>query len=186
MPLRCRAVADLATVAVDWLQAGHAVVGAEAPHGPLRGEQAREPRPCHPPAEIDSTPLVLRYTLVGVFRFAVLPLPSSPEPLLPQHFAPPAVVTAQVWLYPAEIDPTLLSPDTLTGCLRDLVVPSPSSPVALLPQHFTLPLFSSAQVWSCPPRRLRRGPESPDTGTGFRASVCEPLPTHRASCCPST
>ncbi len=75
------------------------------------------PARCHPPAEIDSTPLVLRYTLVGVFRFAVLPLPSSPEPLLPQHFAPPAVVTAQVWLYPAEIEPTLLSPDTLTGCL---------------------------------------------------------------------
>ena len=77
-----------------------------------------------------------------------MPSPSSPDALFPQHFAPPDVVTAQVWLYPAEIDAALLKPWTRTGFLRDVAVPSPSSPVALLPQHFTLPVFMSAQVWS--------------------------------------
>ena len=40
----------------------------------------------------------------GNFRVELVPLPSWPFALLPQHFAPPLVVWAQANWYPAETD----------------------------------------------------------------------------------
>ena len=66
--------------------------------------------------------------LVGageVTRDAVLPRPSRPWPLYPQHDMLPAGVRAQDEAFPSEI--TAQGPlSTRTGMLRCVVVPSPS------------------------------------------------------------
>src|SRR3989304_8907950 len=88
-------------------------------------------------------------TSTGVRRSAVVPSPSWPKVLNPQHLTPPALVTAQVC---ADPDPpstaaTLLaSPATNAGVPRLRVVPSPSCPLKLYPQHSTPPLPVSKQV----------------------------------------
>jgi hypothetical protein len=48
-----------------------------------------------------TTPLSSPLTGIGVNASSVVPLPSSPSPLSPQHFTPPAAVSAQVKLPPA-------------------------------------------------------------------------------------
>src|SRR5438093_8244302 len=52
------------------------------------------------PAEIAATPLERPVTSTGVELGVVVPSPSSPTRLFPQHLAPPAVVTAHVWRQP--------------------------------------------------------------------------------------
>src|SRR5258706_502461 len=69
-----------------------------------------------PPAEIAATPLSSPATSTGVRRCVVELSPSWPNALYPQHLAPPAVVSAQVWCPPGEIAPTPLeSPVTSAG-----------------------------------------------------------------------
>jgi len=59
----------------------------------------------------------------------VVPLPSRPEPLWPQHLTPPPLVSAQVWKLPAVIALTPLArPETSTGMVLLVVVPFPSWP----------------------------------------------------------
>src|ERR1700761_6553730 len=79
----------------------------------------------------------------GVELAVVVPSPSSPSSLLPQHFTPPALITAQVCSQPDPIAFTpLSSPTTGAGSLLQafgnspqicgpLVVPRPSRPSAL-------------------------------------------------------
>src|SRR5450830_575015 len=87
----------------------------------------------------------------GVRRVVVVPSPSCPLVLEPQHFTPPPLVSAQVWLVPAATAVTPLDrPLTATGARRCVVVPSPSCPKLLLPQHHTPPPLVSAQVWEPP------------------------------------
>src|SRR5207244_1683517 len=103
------------------------------------------------PAEIAATPLGSPETATGAWRWIVVPSPSWPEPLSPQHLTPPALVSAQVWPPPAEIAATpLASPEAATGAWRWIVVPSPSWPTPLPPQHLTPPPLVSAQVCSSP------------------------------------
>ncbi len=81
---------------------------------------------CEPPEEIELTTADKPNTLTGVVLGVVVPLPSSPLPLPPQHFAPPATKVAQAWRFPTPTDFTPeLSPLTLVGVLRAVVVPSP-------------------------------------------------------------
>src|ERR1700694_199971 len=60
-----------------------------------------------PPAETAATPLVRPDTSTGVLPLVLVPSPSAPLPLLPQHFTPPPApgacswVTAQVCCAPA-------------------------------------------------------------------------------------
>jgi hypothetical protein len=59
----------------------------------------------------------------------MVPLPSRPALLSPQHFTPPVLVRAQVCLAPAAIDITpLKSPFTGTGLFHEVVLPMPSWP----------------------------------------------------------
>ena len=80
-----------------------------------------------PPAETIATPLARPATSTGIELFAMLALPSWPLRLRPQHFRPPAVVTAQVCEAPAEIEATpLVRPVTSTGVGLFAVLPLPS------------------------------------------------------------
>src|SRR5580700_2707335 len=84
-------------------------------------------------------------TATGVEELVVVPLPSSPYSLSPQHSTPPPESSAQVDEPPEEIAVTPLRPVTATGVEEVVVVPSPSSPSPLYPQHSTVPPVSSAQ-----------------------------------------
>src|SRR5438876_780697 len=79
-------------------------------------------------------------TFVGTSRFVLVPSPSWPDPLAPQHFTTPVTSTAQVWEAPAAIAVTPPRSGTVVGTSRFVVVPSPSCPEVLSPQHFTFPL----------------------------------------------
>ena len=99
------------------------------------------------PAATASTPLASPLTGTGVSRCVVVPSPTWPYPLYPQHCTPPPLVSAQVWLLPAITDTTpLSSPLTGTGITCVVVVPSPSWPEPLYPQHCAPPLLVSPQV----------------------------------------
>ena len=79
----------------------------------------------------------------------VVPSPSCPLSLLPQHLTPPLVVSAQAWRLPSAIVLTpLLRPETFTGTLLSVVVPSPNAPKtpSLRPQHLAAPAAVTAQV----------------------------------------
>ena len=84
------------------------------------------------PAVIAITPLASPLTATGVGLLVVLPLPSWPSKLLPQHCTPPPLVRAQVWEFAALIASTpLASPLTATGVGLSLVLPLPSWPEKL-------------------------------------------------------
>src|SRR5581483_787442 len=79
------------------------------------------------------------------------PSPSSPKTLLPQHFTPPALVSAQVCTSPAPTAATPEpSPPTSTGVVLPVVVLFPSCPEPLSPQHSTPPELVRAQVCELP------------------------------------
>ena len=56
-----------------------------------------------PPAAIPATPLPRPETVTGEWRSVVVPSPSWPERLSPQHWTAPALVSAHVWIPPAAI-----------------------------------------------------------------------------------
>src|SRR5262245_57131289 len=90
-------------------------------------------------------------TSTGAEGWAVLPSPSWPSSLAPQHLTPPAVVSAHVWARPAAIAIAVVPrPPTSTGTGLSVVPPLPSWPVPLLPQHFTPPEVVNAQLWLAP------------------------------------
>ena len=72
-------------------------------------------------------------TRVGLEWSTVVPIPSCPYPLWPQHHSAPEVVIPQVKLTDAEMDAHEWPPVTLTGVLRLVLVPSPSSPLSFSP-----------------------------------------------------
>jgi hypothetical protein len=59
------------------------------------------------PVDTAATPDDNPITFTGVVLAVVVPFPSWPYALSPQHRTPPAVVTAHVWSKPAEIDMTV-------------------------------------------------------------------------------
>ena len=67
-------------------------------------------------------------TVTGVAESMVLPLPSWPESLCPQHCTAPVLVTAQVCENPAaSAVAKSLKPVTVTGVAEFVVLPLPSS-----------------------------------------------------------
>ena len=77
----------------------------------------------------------------------LVPVPSSPTVLSPQHRTAPDPSRAHAWLNPDVIASTpLLRPVTSVGMWRSTPEPSPTCPTVLLPQHFTPPPDVSAQV----------------------------------------
>ena len=88
---------------------------------------------------------------MGSFHGVVVPLPSWPKSFPPQHWTPPAPVSAQLWLPPPAMATTPLPrPTTSTGVVRCVVDPSPSWPPLLFPQHLTPPADVSAQAKPVP------------------------------------
>src|SRR5688500_12707599 len=84
---------------------------------------------------------------MGTSEAAIVPLPSCPFWLSPQHLTPPALVKAQLWLLPSASATTpSVNPDTGVGSRARSVVPLPSRPFALLPQHHAPPWLSVAHV----------------------------------------
>src|SRR5438105_127328 len=74
-----------------------------------------------------ATTLVRPLTATGVSRFVVIvPMPSWPRLLAPQHFAEPSASTAQVKNRPAATATALLMPLTTTGLEDGVVLPLPS------------------------------------------------------------
>ena len=103
-------------------------------------------------AEIARAPLPSPDTGVGVDRFVVVPSPSWPAKLLPQHRTAPPDVRAHAWACPVATASTPLdSPLTGTGVSRVVVVPSPSWPELFWPQHMTPPPDVTAHVKPVPP-----------------------------------
>src|SRR5436190_360454 len=97
-----------------------------------------------------TTPEVSPETSMGADWFPRKPL-NWLKVLLPQHFTPPPVVSAQVCPHPAAIAATPLArPETSTGVRRWVFVASPSWPLELSPQHLTPPPAVRAHVWVPP------------------------------------
>ena len=83
----------------------------------------------------------------GTELLVVVPFPSSPLPLSPQHHTVPPVFSAHVWSPPAvTVAQSVACPLTWTGTELSVVVPFPSSPELLTPQHHTVPPVFSAHV----------------------------------------
>src|SRR2546422_10687979 len=85
---------------------------------------------------------------VGTSRFVVVPSPSSPDPLKPQQYAAPLVVTPQVWASPALTPANERPPATGVGTSRVVVVPSPRR--LPTPQQYAAPLVLTPPVWLRP------------------------------------
>src|SRR5688572_2757678 len=101
---------------------------------------------CAPPADIATTPLPSPTTSTGVGRSVVVPSPSWPSRLLPQHLTPPEVVKAhELNPRPAATAATPLdSPGTSSGFGLEALHP-PGFP-RFHPQHFSPPESITAQV----------------------------------------
>src|SRR5947209_7257685 len=98
---------------------------------------------------------------------AFVPSPSCPFSLTPQALTEPLLSRARLWLAPAEMALTSLSPLTATPTLLFVVVPLPSWPKAFSPQAMTEPLLSRARLNSeLGPAAMATTPLSPLTGTG--------------------
>ena len=102
-----------------------------------------------------------------MLELVVVPFPSCPFELPPQHFTAPVDVRAHECEPPDETaDTPLVNPVTFTGVLRFDNVPSPSWPPELSPQHFTPPLVVSAHECEFPDDTAATPLVSPVTSTG--------------------
>ena len=98
----------------------------------------------------DATLLVNPLTWVGIFRSIIVPSPTYPNMLLPQHFTAPSIMRAQDVSPTSDISTTLFKLNTSVGVSVEGAIPIPNWPNRLLPQHLTLPLLSKAQACSPP------------------------------------
>ena len=114
-------------------------------------------------------PLTARGTLLP----RVLPSPSWPAPLSPQHHAAPSPVRPHVCRAPAVSITKLWLPATGAGAGGPAVRPFPSCPLAFNPQQTALPPEESPQVWSPPATRAAK-PLAPLTITGAFVEVPAP------------
>src|SRR5580700_6343255 len=103
--------------------------------------QLNEPSAPGVVAPAADTTLVSPTTGTGVDRLVVVPSPSWPSALSPQHWTVPSVSSAQALKAAAKTADALVIPLTKTGVVLPPVVPLPSSPkpVPMPPQHSTLP-----------------------------------------------
>lgn len=130
-----------------------------------------------PPAATTTTPFVRPLTSAGTVLSVVVPSPSSPNTLRPQHLIPPVVVRAQVWLRSADTAAMpLVRPLTSTDVEALVLVPLPSCPSVLSPQHFTPPAAMRAHECLNPALIATTPPVRPDTSTGVARSMIVPSP----------
>ena len=72
--------------------------------------------------------VLIPVTETGVALSVVVPLPSWPLKLRPQHCTPPPLRTAQLWLLPAATATAEVTPTAVTGRALFTVEPLPSWP----------------------------------------------------------
>src|SRR5271154_686744 len=110
-------------------------------------------------------------TATGTTLSVIVPFPSWPNWLPPQHRTPPAFVSAQAYPWPAEIAATSEeSPEMGTGTLLTCAFPRSAS------QQSTAPAFVSAH--SSPVTEMLPTPAvSPVTATGTSLSAVESFPS---------
>ncbi len=95
---------------------------------------------------VGPTPDVSPVTCVGAFRFVVVPSPSHPALLYPQHLTAPVTSSAHECALPVVMAVTpSVSPLTCVGVFRLVVVLSPTCPRLFRPQQFAAPVTSNAQ-----------------------------------------
>lgn len=129
---------------------------------------------CAAPTEVFNGVSVMP-TAVGVVELVVVPLPSCPLELSPQHSTVPEVEIAQV-LDPPAVTKLAVIPESLTGVVLVVVVPSPNFPDELTPQHHTSSFCFVIHVWAVP-TEIERAVESPGTVNGEVFDAVEPLPS---------
>jgi hypothetical protein len=98
---------------------------------------------------------------------------------MPQHFAAPLLVAAQVWLRAAATETTPeAKPDTGVGvvCI-ELMTPLPNCELSFLPQHNNAPALVIAHVWNSPAAMATTPELNPDTATGTELLVVELSPS---------
>jgi hypothetical protein len=113
------------------------------------------------------TPISRPATWTGHALNLVVPFPSSPRRLSPQHWTPLESVMAHVWVYPVAMARTPVPrPSTPTGVelCRDWALPS----IPLPPQHLAAAAVESAQVCQAPTLTVRISVVGPET-TGMLA-----------------
>ena len=114
------------------------------------------------------TPIPKPVTSIGEVLCVVVPSPSCPELLRPQHLTPPPDSRAQECEPPTAIAITPeVRPFTSTGVELFIVVPLPSLPFELLPQHFTPPSMVNAQLCDVPVRTCSIPDVRPVTAEGM-------------------
>ena len=87
-------------------------------------------------------------TETGSDRSDIVPSPTCPYVLSPQHFRSPLVSNAHVFRIPVVRASTVDGKFcTVTGTDESLLLPVPSWPPKFQPQHCTAPETSSAHVW---------------------------------------
>ena len=104
--------------------------------------------PRQPPCRDDHGDGVAEITTTGDSLLVdVVPMPSCPTVLSPQHRTRVSAPSAQVKAPPVEIATAPVTPGTLAGRATpaSLVVPLPSWPEPLLPQQLTVPSLCKAQ-----------------------------------------
>src|SRR5262245_10355758 len=93
-------------------------------------------------------------TFTGSLESLIVPIPSAPDPLPPQHQSVPSLLRAQVCTPPALISatpvPSAVFRTAVGMCILEVAVPTPSCPLPLPPQHQTLPSLLRAHVWRYP------------------------------------
>src|SRR6188768_1416095 len=130
------------------------------------------------PAAIAITPAASPETPTAASRRRVVPSPTWPNSLPPQHSTAPSVRSAQLWRWPrASAVAPPERPCTSTGVSRRCVVPSPSWPYWLSPQHLTPPPRRTAQLWLSPPATAMTPLARPDTAPGLHRSWVVPSPS---------
>ena len=148
---------------------------------------------CDAPADLEIAVAVVvagvkALTATGVNEPVVVPLPSWPAALFPQHFIVPPERRAKAWadasiVPPAAIAVAVVMPLTATEVTGSVVVPSPSSPELFLPTHLTVPTKRPTQVmWA--PAEIAVAVVMPVITTGIEELFMVPSPSWWASPCP--
>ncbi len=102
---------------------------------------------CAPPAAT-AMAVVIPDTATGEGLLVVVPSPSSPEKLSPQHFMLPPDRRAHEWRSPVATAVAVVIPSAATGVAESEVVPSPSWPLQFQPQQRTVPSLRTTQECS--------------------------------------
>src|SRR4051794_21057565 len=118
----------------------------------------RTPQLCRPPTVTLAQVLSVPTRTGRPATLGVLPIPSCPWSLSPQHHSEPSVRVAQVWNQPVLTDahaasrpvpvpvPTPTPVPTRTGCGLGAPRPVPSCPKLSRPQHHSVPSWRIPQV----------------------------------------